>query len=200
MREQILQQRRALTSAALKDLSQRVCERAMSLLGSAEISGRRIALYQPVPGEPDLTELEDWLTKKGALLFYPRILNLQTGLMEFVEMTAERAQEASWIAGPYGIRQAGPAFKAVLPVALDLILVPGVAFDPAGGRLGMGAGFYDRFLPQTRPDALRLALAFDFQVVSALELNSWDQPVHWVLTENRDLRAAPLLIEKLVVP
>lgn len=76
------------------------------------------------------------------------------------------------------------------PDAPDIILLPGLAFDRNGIRLGFGAGCYDRFLPGIRKDALLVALAYSFQVVDELPKDIYDIPCHCILTENSfiDLR------------
>ncbi len=67
---------------------------------------------------------------------------------------------------------------------LDLVLVPGVAFDRRGGRLGYGRGFYDRLLARIRPDATRVGLAFDCQVFDAIPQQPHDQRLDRVVTES----------------
>lgn len=77
----------------------------------------------------------------------------------------------------------------VAPEDLDLLCIPGVAFDLQGRRVGYGGGFYDRFLLLTRPDALRAAVAFEVQIVDgALPAGPFDRPVDLVVTETRILR------------
>ncbi len=66
---------------------------------------------------------------------------------------------------------------------LDLIVVPGVAFDRTGGRLGHGKGYYDRLLAQVRPDATLVALAFECQLFPAVPMQPHDVPMHKVITE-----------------
>jgi 5-formyltetrahydrofolate cyclo-ligase len=76
--------------------------------------------------------------------------------------------------------------------AVDLFVVPGVAFDRAGGRIGYGRGFYDRLLARARPDATRVALAFEAQLVERVPSESTDVPMDYVLTERAAyVRAAP---------
>ena len=71
---------------------------------------------------------------------------------------------------------------ALTPESFDLVIVPGVAFDRQGGRLGYGKGYYDRFLDQSL--AFRLALAFDFQILETVPTEMYDVPMDGILTEN----------------
>lgn len=74
--------------------------------------------------------------------------------------------------------------RAVAPAALDLVLVPGVAFDRRCGRLGHGKGYYDRLLALLRPDTLCLALAFECQVLAEVPVLPHDVRMDRVLTED----------------
>ncbi|HBC91463.1 MAG TPA: 5-formyltetrahydrofolate cyclo-ligase [Pelotomaculum sp.] len=71
------------------------------------------------------------------------------------------------------------------PALIDLVIVPGVAFDLEGNRLGYGGGFYDRFLLLTKPEAVSIGLSFELQVLTRLERCPHDMPVNYVLTEDR---------------
>jgi 5-formyltetrahydrofolate cyclo-ligase len=93
-------------------------------------------------------------------------------------------------AGRFGLLEPKPELAAAperrCPVdAVDLFVVPGVAFDPTGGRIGYGRGFYDRLLVDARLDAARIGLAFDCQMVDRVPANPDDVPMHRVLTEAR---------------
>lgn len=79
------------------------------------------------------------------------------------------------------------ASRRVLPQDLDLVLVPGVAFDLQANRLGYGQGFYDRLLETIRPGTARIAVAFDSQIVPQIPVASHDIPMTQVLTESRTL-------------
>ncbi len=88
--------------------------------------------------------------------------------------------------GVWGIPEPGPqALRPLDPEELDLVIVPGVAFDTAGNRLGFGRGFYDRFLPTTGPGTVFAALAYEFQVLPDVCPGPHDIPVHIILTEDR---------------
>jgi len=89
----------------------------------------------------------------------------------------------------FGAREpeGGPALD---PAAIDVIVTPGVAFDRAGGRVGYGGGFYDRFLPLTG-FAPRIALAFDLQVVDRLPAGTFDVRIDLIVTESQVIRCDP---------
>lgn len=74
------------------------------------------------------------------------------------------------------------------PEELDLVMVPGTAFDPRGGRMGQGKGYYDRLLARVRPDAPLVALAFECQMFPEIPVAPHDVFMDVVLTETRELR------------
>ncbi|WP_243166710.1 5-formyltetrahydrofolate cyclo-ligase [Candidatus Desulforudis audaxviator] len=82
-------------------------------------------------------------------------------------------------------------FEEIVDAVLDCILVPGVAFDGQGYRLGFGGGFYDRFLRRVGHRAVRIGLAYDFQICPTVYPDPHDEAVDYVVTEGRvlDLRA-----------
>jgi len=87
-----------------------------------------------------------------------------------------------------------PDPQVSLPVAgsdIDIVLLPGSVFDLRGGRLGYGGGYYDRFLVNDAPQAVRIGIAFEKQVVAKLPLMPHDVPLHYLATEERLLRFSP---------
>lgn len=117
----------------------------------------------------------------GKTLVVPYCIEDRLGLFR-LESLEELAQ------GYFGLWEPRPELRGdperqVAPTALDLILVPGVAFDPQGGRLGHGRGYYDRLLAQVRPDAVLVGLAFECQIVPAVPCQTHDVAMDLVLTE-----------------
>lgn len=90
--------------------------------------------------------------------------------------------------GAYGILEPKKEFiRKVNPDDLDLILVPGVAFDVRGYRIGYGGGYYDRFFGQQIKKIPSVALAYDFQIIEAVPRDFFDHPVDYIITETRTI-------------
>lgn len=87
--------------------------------------------------------------------------------------------------GCFGILEPDKEQRAVNPAGIDLALIPGSVFDRRGGRLGYGGGFYDRFLSQNAPQALRAALAYAMQLVEQVPLEAHDQLMDILVTEEQ---------------
>lgn len=96
------------------------------------------------------------------------------------------------VAGAYGILEPPDDADSVSPACIDLVIVPGIAFDREGNRLGYGAGYYDTFLSELGKTTICVALAFDAQIVDHIPTHSGDRPVRIVVTESRIIRAQPV--------
>lgn len=95
---------------------------------------------------------------------------------------------AELVAGRFGILEPPPDLRVdsrrvVAPAALDLLLLPGLAFDRQGGRLGHGRGYFDRLLADTRQDAVKAGLAFECQLVEEVPMAPHDVRLDVVVTE-----------------
>ena len=77
------------------------------------------------------------------------------------------------------------SIRPVPPEEIDVIVMPGVAFDSSGRRLGYGGGYYDRFLDRCQPDCLRIAPCFCLQVIEEVPCAEHDQRIHMIVTEKR---------------
>ncbi len=95
--------------------------------------------------------------------------------------------DSKLITNRYDILEPDPVEAQVSIGALDWILVPGLAADERGHRIGYGRGFYDRLLPE-HPEATRAFLGYDFQLVAEVPNTEGDTPVDWVITDARTIR------------
>ncbi|MEM1414184.1 MAG: 5-formyltetrahydrofolate cyclo-ligase [Myxococcota bacterium] len=170
--------RGALPAAARKERSAKLAERLLAL---PELSGGPlVAAFVPIRGEVDLAPFLEGHRARGGTVALPRVdLEAQEVVLHLHEAGAELAQ------GAFGIPEPSPAAPRV--PRPDVVLVPGLAIDPRGHRVGYGKGFYDRLLPELE-GALRVAVAFDFQLVAEVPAASFDEPVDLVVTDARVLR------------
>jgi 5-formyltetrahydrofolate cyclo-ligase len=90
----------------------------------------------------------------------------------------------------FGMLEPAADLPVIDPATLDVALVPGVAFDRQGGRLGFGGGYYDRLLPTT--PALRIGITFDQCLAEELPCGEHDQRMTWVATPTEIIHCAPL--------
>ena len=95
--------------------------------------------------------------------------------------------EVDLVLSKYGMLQPDPQCCQVFaPGKIDLVTVPGIAFDAKGYRIGYGGGYYDRFLKKC-PQALWVGLAFEAQLIPDAFPEEWDVPVHQIVTEKRTI-------------
>ena len=163
---------------------------------------RSVALYVGVRGELATGTLLQAAWQEQKVVWLPRVRPEAPGFMDFVACGGMHQLRPGPLgllepvdclmgvgpAGPHGTRPGQPDVDpATNPhFAPDLALLPGVAFDHAGGRLGYGGGYYDRFLEKSLT-CPRVGLCFEFQLVPSLPLAPWDQRVNYICTEERIL-------------
>ena len=174
LRKRMIQARNALTPEEQAERS----ARAVARLAESPLfrSARTVMIYDHVAGELSLDSLLEHPAAAGKCFCYPLCLS-RTEMIAMVP--------GAWQTGPYGIREPVRTLsEQVQPEDIDLVVCPGTAFDPACRRMGMGGGYYDRFLPKcTR--ARIVMVAFEAQKVDEIPADAWDQPVEQVFTEDR---------------
>jgi len=166
--------RLAVPDAAREEKSQAIVAALAGPVAAA--GGRWIALFSPMPGEPDVELL--WETGAGRFC-YPRVAK---GGMEFVEVE----KLVDLIAAPWHphIREHRLAEARVVPPGeIGVILVPGLAFTKQGRRLGRGGGFYDRYLTALPAAVRKIGVCFAMQLVESLPIEAHDQQMDVVVTE-----------------
>jgi 5-formyltetrahydrofolate cyclo-ligase len=151
--------------------------------------GHRIAVYLAYGHEADLRRVIDVAHRRGCLLYLPVITDFRRSRMRFVRYRTDSVMRVN----RYGIAEPRWRHAEAIPVRkLDLILLPLVAFDERGWRLGSGAGFYDRSLHHLRAGRRwrrpkLIGVGYECQRVARLHADRWDVPLDGMLTE-RGLR------------
>jgi 5-formyltetrahydrofolate cyclo-ligase len=149
--------------------------RAAALL-AAHLGSHNISislLYSPLPGELDTAPIDRMLRARGGAVAYPRV-------GEGLALHAHLARPEELTAGRFAIREPSAAAPEVAAADLDLMIVPGLAFDRAGHRLGFGRGYYDALL-QSAPRALRVGAGYDWQLCPRVPAEPHDQPLDLLL-------------------
>jgi 5-formyltetrahydrofolate cyclo-ligase len=136
--------------------------------------GLIVASYRPIGGEADPAPLERAATAAGCVLALPRVEDRATPL-RYLAWSPARPLET----GPLGLQQPDADAPELAP---DIILTPLVAFDRAGGRLGQGAGYYDRAFT-LHAGGWRVGVAWSIQEVPRIPVDPWDIPLHAIVTE-----------------
>jgi 5-formyltetrahydrofolate cyclo-ligase len=176
IRKQLLEKLLSLTSSEVERRSKNV-ERNLQKI-SEFINAKYIMVYYPLKGEVDLLGMVRKILNEKVICF--PFINGRDLLPYQVKDLGE-----DFMIGPFGVTQPKPREErqCALP-ALDVVLVPGIAFDREYHRLGRGAGYYDRFLKKLSAKTKKIGISFDFQVLEALPHQpSQDENVDVVVTD-----------------
>ena len=169
-REALSPEERAEKSAAI----------VSKILESSEyVSAKNILIYSAIKGEVALDGLKEPAARDGKVLAYPLVISAK----EMIALVPET--EEDWTEGFHGIREPRRETSAELkPEDIDLVICPCTSFDEKLGRMGMGAGYYDRYL-ELCTNAHVAAVAFECQKSESVLCQEWDKPMEKVFTEER---------------
>lgn len=193
LREHVKHALLAAPAAARADWSRIICRAlaASDLLPAVASPGSpaTVLLYAPILaiGEVDIVPLADELIRRGVPIAIPRhdwatrtmapvrVANLTSGLITSTDRINQRL----------GLRAARHDAPEIPLSDLHAVIVPGLAFDRRGQRLGRGGGFYDRFLARLPATVRTIGVAFDLQRVDHVPTDPHDAPVQTLFTECR---------------
>ncbi|MHB1135456.1 MAG: 5-formyltetrahydrofolate cyclo-ligase [Coriobacteriia bacterium] len=158
---------------------------AERVLGLPEIAAASaIMVYGPSPEEVDVSVLEFALRERGTRIAYPRVAGRHVLALHWVD------QDTRLVTGSFGLREPAADAPEARFGALSALIVPGVAFDPMGNRLGFGGGFYDALLAGVEGGPLTIGVAYDEQVFTEVPHHTHDRPMDIVVTQTRIYRCA----------
>jgi 5-formyltetrahydrofolate cyclo-ligase len=143
-----------------------------------------VLFFAPLPDEADVWPLLEETVAGGKIAALPRFDPADQG---YAACRVQNPQSEIAV-GQFGIREPKPGCAEMVLSRLDLILVPGVAFDLCGRRLGRGRGFYDRLLAETR--GVKCGIAFDEQIAGEVPTGEHDLQMDFILTPSRRVETA----------
>ncbi len=181
LRKRMLKMRTAQNAVILQEQSAQAAEYLFR--EDCWKSAKNIALYMALQGELNTDSILHKAFAEHKKVFLPRCLPVK-GHMDFIPCT----RREDLCQGAYGIMEPLPKCAPLLEKnehnAPHIVLVPGIAFDTKGRRLGFGGGYYDRMLTQHwLNNSLIIGLAFSWQIVHAVPHEHWDKPMHGLITE-----------------
>ena len=182
LRAQVLARLQSLSAAERAAASAQLCARFAheAMADGGRLAGAGCILcFAPLADEPDIWPLVNELLAGDRIVALPRF-DPATGEYGVARI---RHPQTDLNPGAFGIPEPASGCPAVALNRLDLVLVPGVAFDVRGCRLGRGKGFYDRLLPQVR--GTTCGVAFDEQIVEAVPVEPHDICLDCILTPTR---------------
>lgn len=179
LRSQILKERRAQTAAEIESKSLSIVAHLRRLLEESALSGRIIASFRPMADEPQIDVLSRELILAKTRVVFPRMISeTEIEMREIIDFDSHEWSIAR------GFRQPAEATLRIDPDEIAAFLVPGVVFGRNGERIGFGAGYYDRYLSRAKPNAIKVGIAFDFQLADRLDQNEWDVQMNRIVTES----------------
>lgn len=177
VRAKTLQRRDRLAEEVRTALSQRIVNSIVRWIQSEEFDA--MMLYLSMRSEVDTFGLLDSLLHQQKIVCAPVV---NTHQLELIPRRI-RGAKTDLVRHPYGMFEPNTTCPIFPTTQLQLIIVPGIAFDANGYRLGYGKGFYDRFLAKC-PNAVSVGLAYQLQIVEDTFPQEWDIPVQHIFTEN----------------
>ncbi len=169
--------RTELSPEEVQDRSRLLIEKLEMLpaLSEAEI----VMGFMAFDNEVDILSFLKKLHAKGRTVLLPRINSED-------QLEAVAYQEGmQWQTSRFGIRE--PGGEAYPIEKIQSVIVPGLAFDPRGYRLGFGKGYYDRLLARLAPAVFRCGICYEFQVVDNVFPHDKDIPMHWIVTDRSEI-------------
>jgi len=179
LRESIARRRRSMLEREREVIGGRVSSQVLAMpeLERAE----RVAMYVALPDEVPTQVLYDALRRRGCVVLLPRCAADSLRFARVDDLGVLRP-------GRYGVLEPPAEALEAEPGRNDLVLVPGVAFDTDGGRLGRGRSLYDRTLARLAARPLLFGVAYDFQIVESVPMGPHDQRVDGIVTERGVVR------------
>ncbi|MDF1796882.1 MAG: 5-formyltetrahydrofolate cyclo-ligase [Coxiellaceae bacterium] len=177
LRAEFIKQRQQLSDQQKQQAADAICQQLVTLAEFQQ--AQHIGLYHAIKGEVLTDPIYKAAIALGKHCYLPVITDFAKKQMAFYVYD----EKTQWQKNIFGIDE--PVIEHLQPVdgeTLQLIIAPIVAFNADSYRLGMGAGFYDRWIDKQRELPFCVGIAYDFQFCEDMPVERWDQPMHCVIT------------------
>lgn len=168
--------RNNLSRQDITEKSLLICDKLFSITDVA--NAKIFFIYSNIQSEVETSCIIETLLNQGKTVALPRIEDIDTPMALHAIDSLNNLQS-----GPFGIPEPHHEDPVVPEEEVDIAIIPGIAFDESGWRLGWGGGFYDRFLSKT--SAISIGLAFELQITHSLPIEMHDKQVDYIITEER---------------
>ena len=178
LRDELLTERNAMSNEKVSALSQEITTRFISYFFNEKI---QLMTYVSMGKEADTTGLIEAAFELGISVSVPKTYT--KGRMLFYEITSLD----TLVQGRFQVMEPRDTDRVSVPNERTRMVIPGLAFDRKGNRIGYGSGYYDRYL-QAFPDVQKIGLAYDFQVHEEIPVSHWDVPLDYIITESQIIK------------
>ncbi len=183
IRKRILERRSSLTAEETEEKSKRIFSQLCALRSYKD--AKMILVYMDYKNEVRTEAFIKNCITEGRRIALPKVEVYGSRMLSLYEINS---LERDIITGYKGIPEPNSeTLRKIEPTEIDLLVIPGVAFDPERNRLGYGAGYYDRLLPGTRFGSIKVGVAYSLQIVDKIPAGLYDIPMDLVITEDRIL-------------
>lgn len=180
IRQEILNLRKVLTAEEVASKSESIFNRLAS--SPMFVKSKNVMVYMDFKNEVRTHLIIDYLLKNEKRTVVPITISGTRNMILSQLLDPNKELERN----SYGIPEPKPQYvRKVNPELLDLVIVPGVAFDIGGYRIGYGGGYYDAFFNKLEKPIISIALAFDLQIIESVPVEDHDRPVNYIFTESR---------------
>jgi len=178
IRKKLLAKRLSLVQREIDFSNKKIVRKLQKM---AEFKKAKIVLtYHPIHNEIDATDL---ISKTKKIFVLPRICTKSNRLHCHKVANVEELKT-----GKFNIKEPSTKHPVIARNKIDLVLTPGIAFDKNGHRIGYGKGYFDKLFKTLSTDCIKIALAYDFQIIDNIPAEKHDQKVDFIVTEKRILK------------
>ncbi|HEX5185461.1 MAG TPA: 5-formyltetrahydrofolate cyclo-ligase [Nitrososphaeraceae archaeon] len=181
IRRKILTQRNSISTNTIIMHSKSINNKIIAI--EEYENSKSLGVYYPIGSEVQTFDLIRNSLNHNKMVCLPKIIDSRT--IEFFKIIEDSFEKISFQKGKYGIFE--PSISTETIEKIDMLIIPGIAFDLKGNRIGYGKGYYDRYL-SSRKAKYKIGLAYEIQVLNNIPNNELDIPIDIIVTEKRIIR------------